>query len=409
MIEPFYEDKLISVYSGDALSVLRQLPSECVHCVVTSPPYFGLRDYKTEPLIWGGSAGCEHEWQEYVKPHPNSSGGEKQLTNSGSFEYTDRTIRSFFCERCGAWRGSLGLEPLHDCLAWARGEPPCSVCYVCHIRAIAAEIHRVLRGEGTFWLNLGDSYSGSGCGANDSRPDGSSQSKYGGKYVGQKPGGAPGLKHKDMYGVPWRVALALQSDGWWLRQDCIWAKGISFVPTYSGSAMPESVKDRFCRAHEYVFLLTKSSRYFFDLEAVKEESVTKDTRKGSDGAWAIDGRNKWEDGAGKPQNRDVTKRTPRSVWAINPQPYRGHFAVFPERLVEVCILAGTSEGNVVLDPFAGSGTTLAVAERLGRKAIGIELNRDSCALIVERCKQRALISLGGSYEASNQAQSVSSS
>jgi len=178
------------------------------------------------------------------------------------------------------------------------------------------EVKRVLKKDGTVWLNIGDSYASSG---------------------GRQPEG--GLKYKDLVGIPWRVAFALQGDGWYLRSDIIWHKP---------NPMPESVKDRPTKSHEYIFLLTKSKKYYYDHEAIK----------------------------GK-----------RSVWPINTKSYKGaHFATFPEEIPEVCIKAGTKLGDLVLDPFVGSGTTCAVASRLGRNSIGIELNEEYFKLARKRCK-----------------------
>jgi len=262
---------------GDCIAGLRTLPDASVHCCVTSPPYWGLRDYGHD--------------------------------------------------------GQIGLEKTPD-------------AYVARMVEVFREVRRVLRDDGTLWLNLGDSYAGSTMTAN--------------------------LKQKDLVGVPWRVAFALQADGWWLRQDIIWHKP---------NPMPESVRDRCTKAHEYVFLLTKSERYFYDAEAVSEESVGRE-RFGN-----------WIKGQPCPDRQDnhrqdmtpTTTRNRRSVWTVTTKPYSGaHFAVMPPDLVEPCIRAGCPEGGTVLDPFAGSGTTLAVAAELGRNAIGCELNPDYIELAERR-------------------------
>jgi len=192
-----------------------------------------------------------------------------------------------------------------------------------------------------------------------------------------------GLKPKDLIGIPWRVAFALQADGWYLRSDIIWAKGVSFCPNYSGSVMPESVTDRPTKSHEYLFLLTKSPRYYYDADAVRENWA--DDRNG-----AANGQN-WD----RPETQTASPRRPqlapkttgrnlRSVWTINPQPYReAHFATFPTALVEPCVKAGSAKGDLVLDPFAGSGTVGCVARKLAREFVGIELNPEYCTMARE--------------------------
>lgn len=370
------------VYCGDVLDELRKLPDDYVQCCVTSPPYFGLRSYLPDES----------------KLKDREVGFRQTLS-----EYIDTLVEVF------------------------------------------REVRRVLRPDGTLWLNLGDSFNGSGGAGGDYSPGGLKEGQP--KYPGRK---VSGLKPKDLIGVPWRVAFALQEDGWWLRSDIVWEKG---------NCMPESVTDRPTRSHEYIFLLTKSRKYFYDAEAIKEpiaESSKKrmkypryaEDSKGATGKYAV---------INEKYNTRNTKRNKRTVWHINTKPYKGaHFAVFPPELPKICILAGTSpkacpkcgapwervvdkldkrhwteRGNysskklqalkatgfrndgggnflgssvvtlgwqptcscedndgsgkcIVLDPFAGSGTTLQVAEELGRNSIGIELNPEYCKLIEER-------------------------
>jgi DNA modification methylase len=250
-------------------------------------------------------------------------------------------------------------------------------------------VRRVLRDDGTLWLNLGDSYSGAGpSGASyqsettkaraGQKRDGAfaisdTLAARGLTYAEKKPIPAPGLKAKDMVGIPWRVAFALQADGWYLRQDIIWHKP---------NPMPESVRDRCTKAHEYIFLLAKSERYYFDAKAIAEESVTKDGRKPY-ARGQVDGRGNGHDRGGGTlrTNRDqgarwnTEFRNKRSVWTVTTKPFKGaHFATFPPDLIEPCILAGCPEGGTVLDPFGGAGTTGLVANRLGRRALLLELN-----------------------------------
>ena len=290
------------------------LADESVNCAVTSPPYFGLRDYGEE--------------------------------------------------------GQIGAEALHDCLGWATGDD-CGECYVCHIRAAAAEVWRVLRRDGTFWLNLGDSYARDPAKGGTGTPNGRNHPKMG--YTGRKPV-PPGLKPKDLAGAPWRVALALQADGWTLRSDVIWAKP---------NPMPESVRDRCTRAHEYLFMLTKGGRYYYDADAIAEPlgrgAAGSSFRYGKTGVA----------GLGRVSARERAEREARNrrtVWTVASQPYPGaHFAAFPPSLVEPCILAGCPRGGVVLDPFAGSGTTGRVAIGHGRSAVLCDLNAD---YLVEHAAKR---------------------
>ena len=179
------------------------------------------------------------------------------------------------------------------------------------------------------------------------------------------------MKPKNLVGIPWRVAFALQADGWYLRQDIIWHKP---------NPMPESVRDRCTKAHEYMFLLTKKPRYYYDADAIKEPAAYAGEMRGGS-------TNRYEQNDAGMDCKEYDERNKRSVWTINPQPFKGaHFAVFPEALVEPCISAGCPEGGTVLDPFMGSGTTLVVAEKLGRNSIGIELNRDYCTLAEHRIR-----------------------
>jgi DNA modification methylase len=383
------------IIAGDCLAGLRTLPDASVHCCVTSPPYWGLRDYGHD--------------------------------------------------------GQIGLESTPE-------------AYVARMVEVFREVRRLLRDDGTLWLNLGDSYAAARGGtsmpaetlAGGVSGRGDTVAKRGREsgYTPHRDPAAHGLKHKDLVGIPWRVAFALQADGWWLRQDIIWHKP---------NPMPESVTDRCTKAHEYVFLLTKSARYFYDAEAVKEPGRDWGTRDRKPGSAFVDGtpgRSKQSGG----KNCDFSGgRNRRSVWTITTKPYSGaHFAVMPADLVEPCIKAGCPEqccpvcgkgweravektrtatrpdngskygspeedirgGSVtlrerhivstkttgfapscdcgaagttsgtVLDPFAGSGTTLAVAAELGRNAIGCELNADYIALAERRIKEaRASVAL----------------
>ena len=359
---------------GDCLQQLATLPAASVQCCVTSPPYWGLRDYGTAK--WeGGDAKCEHK-----RDHFGSNPSEKQLSNSGSAEGHARLVYSTVCGKCGAKRvdSQLGLEATPD-------------EYVANMVAVFRAVRRVLRDDGTLWLNLGDSYAGSGpSGASyqsetTKRREGmdtdgafrisKTLGQRGLTYAEKKPIPPPGLKPKDLVGIPWRVAFALQADGWYLRQDIIWHKP---------NPMPESVTDRCTKAHEYIFLLTKSARYYYDNEACAEP-VTENMAWRASKGYTRGGNGKLDASRG---DHDTLRgesskaivggtRNKRSVWTVTTKPFRGaHFATFPPDLIEPCILAGSAPDTLVLDPFSGAGTTGVVAVQHGRRYIGIELNPD---------------------------------
>ena len=325
-----FHNGYITLHHADARHL--PTPNESSDCVVTSPPYWGLRDYGLGGWV-GGDADCDH-----AKTVARHDGGRQNINgfHGSSKADSDKGIIQYanHCPKCDAIRESegIGLEPTPD-------------LYVQNMVEVFREVWRVLKPTGTVWLNLGDSYVGTGHKGEYTAP----------KYSAGRNGQAialnnkvNGLKSKDLVGVPWRVAFALQADGWYLRSDIIWSKI---------NPMPESVQDRPTKAHEYIFLLTKSPRYYYDTEAIQETT-----------------------GANK-----------RSVWAIATQPYpEAHFATYPEKLVEPCILAGCPLGGVVLDPFVGSGTTMAVAQRLGRKGVGTDLSTEYLALASKRLGSIAL-------------------
>lgn len=283
------------IHTGDCLEWLKTLDAECVNCCVTSPPYYGLRDYDVAKQI-------------------------------------------------------------------GREESPEG--FISKLVEVFREVKRVLQNDGTLWLNLGDTYCGGGRGGNVQM------------YSRKK--GIPsipksiipyGLKPKDMMGIPWRVAFALQADGWYLRQDIIWAKP---------NPMPESVTDRCTKSHEYIFLLSKSKQYYYDHEAIKEPVTdTTKTRLGQDNYKNQSGSDRVP---GKTNGNmtavgNSTTRNKRSVWTVNTRGYKeAHFATYPPKLIEPCILAGCPKDGIVLDPFMGAGTTAMVATGLGRHYIGCELN-----------------------------------
>ncbi len=358
----------VRLICGEALATLKTLPAESVQTCVTSPPYWGLRDYGT--ATWeGGGADCDH-----AQEAPRFNGAKQTRAQVSGHASKAESHGRKQCQKCGARRvdAQLGLEPT-------------PTGYVASIVAIFDEVRRVLKEDGTLWLNLGDSYNAYNGGAGPSsalsrgaqtkeRPN--LPSGYGLKFKGLKP--------KDLVGIPWRVAFALQEAGWYLRSDIIWSKP---------NPMPESVTDRPTKAHEYLFLLSKSQRYYYDAEAIKEGLAPETESRysyafGGAKSEALVEANK--SGVGQRtrvvgERETPTGRNKRTVWTVPTAPFPGaHFATFPPKLIEPCILAGAPEGGVVLDPFSGSGTTLAVAIQHGRHALGIELNPAYIDLANER-------------------------
>jgi len=268
------------IIQGDCREALKQIDADSVHTCVTSPPYFGLRDYGGG----GGEIGSEQEVNEYV-------------------------------------------QALVD---------------------VFREVRRCLRPDGTLWLNLGDSYMAQKNVAPPPQSIGGQRDMP--TFIPGNRRDQKGLKFKDLIGIPWRVAFALQADGWWLRQDIIWSKP---------NPMPESVTDRCTKSHEYIFLLSKKSHYYYDHEAIKETTISGEEKKNK-----------------------------RSVWTVNTKGYKGaHFAVYPKNLILPCILAGCPEGGTVLDPFTGSGTTAVVALENNRNFVGTELNPEYIQLAENRIKE----------------------
>jgi len=342
---------------GDCREKLKELETESVQMCVTSPPYWGLRDYGTGD--WdGGDKNCSHK--------RDSKKSDKTITGHKNFEEMNGVgdaIYKTICNRCGAKRVDLqlGLE-----------ETPEE--YTANMVEVFSHVKRVLKDDGTLWLNLGDSYSSGG------RTTTTNQSLRGDTDYGvTRPKPSKGIKPKDLIGIPWRVAFALQADGWYLRQDIIWHKP---------NPMPESVTDRCTKSHEYVFLMSKSAKYFYDADAIKVKTTSPPHIMGN--VMAPDKGMGGLNNIGDP-SRVIGEdgfRNKRSVWTVNTKPYKGsHFAVFPQELIEPCIQAGSRTGDVVLDPFFGSGTTGEVAERFGRDYIGIELNNDYKLLQHKRCAQ----------------------
>jgi DNA modification methylase len=415
---------------GDCREVLATLPADSVHCVVTSPPYYGLRDYGTAQWA-GGDVACDHQ-----SPNGQGKTGDRaDRTFTANAPYRDT------CGKCGATRvdRQIGLEPTPD-------------AYLAEMVRVFREVKRVLRPDGTCWVNMGDSYCSTApgtmgdalnqrgilSGVSDRRAEGSR------KFRPETP---KGFKPKDLLMMPARLALALQADGWWLRSDIIWHKP---------NPMPESVGDRPTSAHEHVFLLAKSARYYYDADAVREEAINEGRIVSYDGTQKNTGHENRTYPGAKPRDILVSGRNLRNVWTIATAPFsQSHFATMPPAVVERCIRAGTSERGccaacgapwarvtetdykrhenwfgdkqdarhsrgkagtgynepiatrttgwapsckcvagdpvpaTVLDCFAGAGTTLLVADRLQRDAIGIELNPDYTRMAMDRCRDDA--------------------
>ncbi len=300
-----------TIHTGNCLDYLRELPPESVDCCVTSPPYYGLRDYGVAEQI--------------------------------------------------------GLEESPE-------------TYVARLTEVFQEVRRVLKSDGTLWVNLGDSYNGSG------KNTGNNKATINNRAADKRTNIA-GLKVKDLIGTPWMLAFALRADGWYLRQEIIWSKP---------NPMPESVRDRCTKSHESLFLFAKSPKYYFDHKAIMEPAKydgRKDTRmKGSHKysqqeatgirpqTFAARGHERWQRG----QDGEFM-RNKRDVWSVRTRPFKGaHFATFPEELISPCILAGSRGGGVVLDPFMGAGTTAVVAKKLGRHFAGCDLNPEYVAIAEKR-------------------------
>lgn len=293
------------ILCGDAVSELRKVPDEYVAMCVTSPPYYGLRDYGVD--------------------------------------------------------GQIGLEETPD-------------AYVARLVEVFREVRRILRDDGTLWVNIGDSYCAPATGESYKKSTlsgGKATQREAGKRPDKKPVGD--IKQKDLIGIPWMLAFALRADGWYLRQEIIWNKP---------NIMPESVRDRCTKSHESIFLLSKRPKYYFDAEAIKEPCVPSSERRYKSpfctGEKEISGNGRPNRGKNTAGYKPYTgKRNKRDVWTVTTQPFReAHFATFPPKLIEPCILAGSRENDIVLDPFMGAGTTALVALQSGRRYLGCELNPD---------------------------------
>ena len=297
-----------TIYVGDVLTGIKNIEDGSVQCCITSPPYWGLRDYGHDDQI-----GLESTPEQYVN----------------------------------------------------------------NMVAVFREVWRILSDDGVLWLNLGDSYAG-----NSSRASNNGRAGFGTEREGVFAKSGNGLKPKDLVGIPWRVAFALQQDGWYLRQDIIWHKP---------NPMPESVTDRCTKAHEYVFLLSKSQRYFFDNKAIAEEATTTATGHRFGGSKYGDSEDEFHRTKGATYTH-TGERNKRDVWTIPTKPFKGaHFAVMPEALVIPCLLAGSKIGDLIFDPFTGSGTVGAVAMQHQRNFVGTELNPEFAAIAEQRIQEANML------------------
>lgn len=350
------------ILHGNNIETLKTIPDESVDCCITSPPYYGLRDYGTGTWI-GGDPNCPHRRMNKFSDKTSTGHAQEELRgNVGDAIY--KTV----CPLCGAVREDkqIGLE-----------ETPEE--YISRLVNVFREVKRILKPEGTLWVNIGDSYWGSGSRGYDFTGKLTEASKVqAGSKGTENLSNIPklvgttdtGIKNKDLIGIPWMLAFALRSDGWYLRQDIIWHKP---------NPMPESVKDRCTKSHEYIFLLSKSPKYYFDYKSIQEEAICKDDRRAGMGHIDYDGkRGGNQTSLGQQSFVSISEyRNKRDVWSVIPSHYKeAHFATFPEELVVPMVLAGCPKGGIVLDPFMGSGTTGAVAVLNKRHYIGCELNKE---------------------------------
>ena len=347
-----------TILFGDCKATLSAFLPQSARTCVTSPPYYGLRDYGTATWI-GGDPNCKH--RKTGKQGSNCITGHKNHDDMGGVgDYIFKSV----CPLCGAIRqdSQIGLE-----------ESPEE--YVESLVSVFREVRNILTDDGTLWVNLGDSYYNYRPGKGQSYPKQSvSKTKQDLPDECNKRGKKlDGLKEKDLIGIPWLFAFAMRKDGWYLRQDIIWHKP---------NPMPESVRDRCTKSHEYIFLFSKNRKYFYDNEAIKEPAKDWGTRNRTNGKYH-------NTGTGIQPHSGLTKsyerKNKRSVWSVTVKPYKeAHFATYPPDLIEPCIKAGSEEGDTILDPFMGAGTTAAVAKSLNRYYIGCELNKDYGNLIEKR-------------------------
>jgi site-specific DNA-methyltransferase (adenine-specific) len=328
-----------TIVQGNVLNVLKQMPEKSINMVVTSPPYWGLRNYNTNPQIWDGSENCEHEWKSEIirkRTDGDKPGKSSKIASHRPNDTVNRPdIINTYCTKCGAWKGELGNESSYE-------------LYIKHLIQIFNEVKRVLTDDGTCWVNLGDSYVRNNC---------------------------HNIKDKSLIGIPDRFKIGMIDNEWICRNDIIWHKP---------NAMPESVRDRFTDDYERIFFFTKNKKYYFE----QQKEPVCDSYNGKRGSGKT--RKKLQSAMCGDTN-DVVKiyqdRNKRCVWSINTQSFKeAHFAVYPEQLIETPIKAGCPENGIVMDIFMGSGTTGLVSRRLNRNYIGIELNPEYIEIAEKRIK-----------------------
>ena len=356
-------DFINKIICGDCLDVMKEMPDGCINMCLTSPPYWGLRDYGVEQ-IFGGDRNCEHDFKlEKTKTTESHHGKSSNETFSGkdyeSWGDRGRNVKSSgHCLKCNAWKGQLGLEPTPE-------------LYIEHMTAIFHEVKRVLKKEGTLWLNIGDTYGGSCQGGGDT---GLSKERYRKELLTYTDKPQKKMMPKCLMMIPERLAWSLIQDGWILRNKIVW---------YKPNGMPSSVKDRFTNKWEYVFLFSKNKKYYFDLDAAREPhlNIPKIRDKSSESyAKAYKDLGNSISSGFRSEGHDLGKN-PGDIWKIPtiPCPIKGiHFATFPEKLCRKAIIPGCPEGGIALDPFSGIGTVCYVAQHLRRKFIGMDIKQEYC-------------------------------
>lgn len=349
---------LNTIIQGNTLEVLKNIPDNSINMVITSPPYWGLRCYNTNPQIWDGDENCKHEWNtEIIRKRTNGDvpGKNSLFAKHRPNDIVNRPdVVSNICIKCGAWKGELGSEPTYE-------------MYINHLIQIFDEVRRVLKDDGTCWVNLGDSYAGSNQGAGTKNLSSKQASNRGTNYMTTETHKSLlkncGIKPKSLVGIPDRFKIAMIDNGWICRNDIIWHKP---------NAMPSSVRDRFTVDYERIFFFTKNTKYYFK----QQKEPSSDSYNGKRGSGKT--RKKLQSamcGNTQDEVKIYKDRNKRCVWSINTKSFKeAHFAVFPDDLVETPIKAGCPENGIVLDIFMGSGTTAIKALELNRNYIGIELN-----------------------------------
>jgi len=349
------------IYQGHTPDVLKSFPDDSIDCVITSPPYWSLRDYKLEPQIWDGDENCKHEWINNIKKHPmDRKGYTGNLGNSKSLDEAQGEINEGFCFLCGAWRGQLGLEPTFE-------------LYLKHLIQIFDEVKRVLKPTGTCFVNLGDSYSGSG---GDHKTWHNNEAGFQGKLMRGCQPIKTFIPAKSLCAIPERFKIMMIDRGWICRNTIIW---------YKRNCMPSSANDRFTVDFEYVYFFVKNQKYWFEQQF--EPSIYPDDNRKARVNPLIAKDHK--SGGNKIAAGDKTypNRNKRCVWDVTTKGFSdAHFATFPEKLVEPMIRSGCPKKGIVLDPFIGSGTVAKVAKRFKRNWIGIELNPEYIKMAGKRIK-----------------------